>query len=227
MGNKTTGKRPAVKASARARVVPPAAVTKRPARKAKAAAVAPALAVANGVGPSNDPRVPDFAWLPIERVKPWVQNPRKNARAVGKVADSIRALGWGRPLVVNMWPSCQGELIIGHTAWLAAHELGLTVVPVRMRMMEPAAAHALAIADNKLGEIADWDPDELGRIVGSGEITGAHLAIAGFSEAELEALKNPPAITDTTIEATTECTCPQCGHKWQLQSRSKKASEAA
>jgi len=185
------------------------------------------LGVADGLSPSTDPTAPDFAWWPIDRVKPWVQNPRKNARAVGKVADSIRAFGWGRPLVVNVWPSCEGELIIGHTAWLAAHELKLDVVPVRVRRMEPPAAHALAIADNKLGEIADWDPDELGRIVGSGEITGAHLAIAGFSEEELEALANPAAITDTTIDATTECTCPKCGHKWTLQSRSKKASEAA
>ena len=183
--------------------------------------------MAEGMAPSSDPATPDFAWWPIDRVKPWVQNPRKNARAVGKVADSIRAFGWGRPLVVNVWPSCVGELIIGHTAWLAAHELKLELVPVRVRRMEPAAAHALAIADNKLGEIADWDPDELGRIVGSGEISAGQLAIAGFSYAELEALQHPPSFGDTTIEATTECTCPKCGHKWTLQNRAKKTAREA
>jgi len=177
--------------------------------------------------PSTDPTRPDFAWWPIDRVKPWVQNPRKNARAVGKVADSIRRWGFGRPLVVNDWRGCEGELIVGHTAWLAALELGVEQVPVRIRRMEPAAAHALAIADNKLGEISDWDPDELGRIVGSGEISGGDLALAGFSDAELEILRNPPAPGSTTIAATTECACPKCGHKFTLERSGKKPREAA
>jgi hypothetical protein len=93
--------------------------------------------------------------------------------------------------------------------------------------MEPSAAHALAIADNKLGEISDWDPDELGRIVGGGEISASQLHVAGFSDAELEALRNPPAPGSTTIEATTECKCPQCGHTFTLARSSKKASSEA
>src|SRR4051812_6002895 len=89
----------------------------------------PPLGQVDGLAPSTDPTRPDFAWWPIERVQPWEQNPRKNARAVGKVADSIRRWGWGRPLVVNDWKGCEGELIVGHTAWLAAHELKLEHVP--------------------------------------------------------------------------------------------------
>ncbi len=185
------------------------------------------LGQVDGLAPSTDPTQPDFAWWPNDRVKPWVQNPRKNARAVGPVADSLRRFGWGRPLVVNDWPKCKGELIIGHTAWLAALELQLDVVPVRIRRIVPALAHALAIADNKLGEISDWDPDELGRIVGSGEISAGDLGLAGFSDAELEELKNPPAPGSTTIAATTECACPKCGHKFTLERSGKKAREAA
>lgn len=185
------------------------------------------LGAVDGLMPSDDPNRPDFGWVAIEHVRPWVQNPRKNARAVGKVADSIRAFGWGRPLVVNEWPGCEGELIVGHTAWLAAHELKLEMVPVRYRRMEPAAAHALAIADNKLGEISDWDPDELGRIVGGGEISASQLHIAGFSDAELEELRNPPAPGSTTIAATTECKCPKCGHTFTLARSSKKATPEA
>ena len=183
-----------------------------------AAAPAPALELGkvDGLGPSRDASAPDFAWLPIDRVKPWVQNPRKNARAVGKVADSIRAFGWGRPLVINMWPACEGELIIGHTAWLAAHELKLDLVPVRMRRMEPAAAHALAIADNKLGEIADWDPDELGRIIGSGEISAAHIALAGFSDAELHALSNPGQLEEDDVPALPAVPVTVPGDLWLL-----------
>lgn len=200
---------------------------KSPATEAAPPASTPPLGVVDGLAPSADPTQPDFAWWAIDRVRPWVQNPRKNARAVGKVADSIRRWGWGRPLVVNVHPKCEGEIIIGHTAWLAALELGLEQVPVRIVRLEPAAAHGLAIADNKLGEISDWDPDELGRIIGSGEIGAGDLAIAGFSDAELEALRNPPAPGSTTIDATTECKCPKCGHEFQLARSGKKTREAA
>lgn len=185
----------------------------------------------DGLAPSADPTRPDFAWWSVDRVKPWVQNPRKNARAVGKVADSIRRWGWGRPLVVNAHPSAEGEIIVGHTAWLAALELKLEQVPVRLVRLEPGAAHALAIADNKLGEISDWDPDELGRIVGSGEIHAADLAIAGFGADELKKLLEPvhaPAdFAEVTIDAQTQYTCPRCQYEWRGQPSAKKADARA
>lgn len=185
-------------------------------RSSKRAPAAPSLGLVEGLGPSLDPTKPDFAWWPIDRVKPWVQNPRKNARAVGKVADSIRRWGFGRPLVINDWPGCDGELIVGHTAWLAALELKLDQVPVRIRRMEPAAAHALAIADNKLGEISDWDPDELGRIVGSGEISAADLGIAGFSASELQAINNQGNLEDDEVPEPPRVPVTQPGDLWVL-----------
>ncbi len=202
----------------------------RSARKSKPGATQPpgsadggaaevtALGRVDGLTPSADPTVPDFAWVPIARVKPWVQNPRKNAKAVGPVADSIRTFGWGRPLVINMWPGCEGELIVGHTAWLAAHELKLTQVPVRMRRMEPALAHALALADNKLGEISDWDPDELGRIIGGGELTTAQLNIAGFSPAELQTLSGNADMADDDVPPPPAVPITQPGDLWILGS---------
>jgi hypothetical protein len=210
--------------------------SKRSSKRAPAAAAsdepAPSqLGQIEGLAPSTDPTRPDFAWWPIDRVKPWVQNPRKNARAIGKVADSIRTFGWGRPLVVNDWPGCEGELIVGHTAWLAANELGLEQVPVRIRRMEPAKAHALALADNKLGEISDWDADELGRIVGSGEISAADLGVAGFGEDELKKLLEPvhaPGdFTEVTINAETQYTCPRCQYEWRGQPNPKKSNAPA
>lgn len=189
-------------------------------RRSQAPASEPAplaLGVVEGLVPSTDPTAPDFAWWPIDRVKPWVRNPRRNAKAVKPVAESIATFGWGRPLVVNVWPGCEGELIIGHTAWAAAQHLKLTMVPVRIRRMEPPAAHALAIADNKLGELSDWDPDELGRIIGSGELTAHQLNVAGFSAAELRALTNPGGLTDDDdVPAAPAEPITQPGDLWLL-----------
>lgn len=193
----------------------------RDARKSKRAATPEApedlpLTAVDGLEPSTDPTAPDFAWWPIARVKPWVSNPRKNAKAIKPVADSIRTFGWGRPLIVNVWPKCEGELIVGHTAWQAAQMLRLTQVPVRIRRMEPAAAHALALADNKLGEISDWDPEELGRIIGSGELSAGQLAIAGFSEDELRALSGNEDLADDEVPERPAKPVTEPGDLWVL-----------
>ena len=47
-----------------------------------------------------------------------------------------------------------GEIIAGHTRWKAAKELGLDRVPVRYLDLDPADAHLLAIADNRVAEEA-------------------------------------------------------------------------
>lgn len=193
---------------------PPAA--KRARREAAPPSIAPVLGVVEGLAPSNDPTAPDFAWWPISRVRPWKQNPRKNAKAIKPVAESLRTFGWGRPLVVNEWPGCEGELIIGHTTWMAAQHLKLEQVPVRIRRIPPALAHALAIADNKLGEISDWDPEELGRIVGGGEITPEHLAVAGFSTRELQLLSNPDGLEDDDVPERPKDPVTQPGDLWIL-----------
>lgn len=94
-------------------------------------------------------------WVDPATLRPWPKNPRRNERAVPRVAESIKRLGFGAPLTVR---AESREIIAGHTRWKAATSLGLALVPVHFRAgMSDDEAHALAIADNKLGEIADWD----------------------------------------------------------------------
>jgi len=125
-------------------------------------------------------------WVPIADLSPWASNPRQNASAIAEVAKSIRRFGWGAPIVAN---KRSGEIIAGHTRFQAAQRLGLDVVPVRWLDLDPADAHALALADNKLGEIATWDDAALADVLR--EIQAADeslLADTGFSEEELAAL---------------------------------------
>jgi len=191
---------------------------KKRARRAKAAPESGIVLVGQveGLLPSTDPTLPDFEWWPIARVKPWVHNPRRNKRAVPKVKASLLRWGWGRPLVANVWPGCEGELIVGHTAWLAAQELKLDRVPVRVRRMEPDRAHALALADNKLGEISDWDPEELGRIAASGLISIEDLQLAGFSESELRALHGSASLDEDDVPSLPRVPVTQPGDLWIL-----------
>src|SRR5262249_18918252 len=43
-------------------------------------------------------------WVPIERLRPWPHNPRKNAKAIDEVARSIKRFGFGSPIVAPTHP---------------------------------------------------------------------------------------------------------------------------
>ena len=93
-------------------------------------------------------------WVPRKQLNPWTKNPRKNKHAIAPVADSIKRLGFGAPIVAR---KSDGRVIAGHTRLLAAESLGLERVPVRWVDVTDREADMLALADNRLGELAQWD----------------------------------------------------------------------
>lgn len=124
---------------------------------------------------------PAAVWVEIKSLKPWDRNPRKNQPAIKPVADSIKRFGFGAPILARR---ADGEIIAGHTRILAAESLGLTRVPVRYLDLDPAEAHLLALADNKLNEKAEWDDAEVARILSEYGLEDAVLA--GWDSAELD-----------------------------------------
>jgi DNA modification methylase len=124
-------------------------------------------------------------WVPIEDLKPWKENPRKNDGAVKDVADSIRRFGFGAPLVARL---ADKQIIAGHTRLLAAKQLKLTTVPVRFLDLDPVDAQLLALADNKLGEIAEWDENALARLLNDLRAQGADIQASGFDSNEIDQL---------------------------------------
>lgn len=185
---------------------------------------------------SQAPEGSDF--VPIDSIRPWVDNPRKNAHAVERVRAAIKKFGWIRPIVANNHPRAKGEIIVGHTARLAALAEGLEFVPVRFVRLAPKLAHAAALADNKLGEISTWDTDLLAEIAKQGSVGLEDLAIAGFTTEELDRLGKPPALpsgdfAETSTTRDTQYQCPKCKHKWRAKpsrastTAAAKASKAA
>lgn len=122
-------------------------------------------------------------WVPIERLRPWIDNPRVNDAAVEKVARSIKRFGFGAPIVARR---ADGEVIAGHTRLKASAQLGLKKVPVRYLDLDPADAHLLSLADNKLNEAATWDDERLAELVKL--MDQGDLLLAGFSDREIDAL---------------------------------------
>ena len=128
-------------------------------------------------------------WVPIGDLTPWDRNPRDNDHAVQSVADSIKRFGWGSVIVAR---KSDGVVIAGHTRLKAAQKLGMDKVPVRYLDLDPAEAAAMALADNKLGELADWESDVLAEVLQGLEGEGVDLAGLGFSDDELSALLSGP-----------------------------------
>lgn len=120
-------------------------------------------------------------WVPLDSLVPWDKNPRNNDDAVKPVMDSIKRFGFAAPIVAR---AANREIIAGHTRWKAAKALGIKDVPVRFVDLDPADAHLLAIADNKLNERADWNEAAVASILSEFSLDDA--ALAGFDSKELD-----------------------------------------
>lgn len=126
---------------------------------------------------------PAAEWVERTRLVPWGNNPRVNDEAAKEVAKAIKRLGFGAPIVAR---SADNMVIAGHTRLKAAEMLGLDRVPVRFVDLDPADARLMAIADNKLGEKADWNIPKLGDVLS--EFSFDDAEIAGFGKRELDKL---------------------------------------
>lgn len=127
-------------------------------------------------------------WTPVQELTGWEDNPRNNSEAVPKVAESIKRFGFGSPVIAR---TADLMVIAGHTRLAAAISLGLETVPVRFLDLDPADAKLLALADNKLGEVAEWNEEKLSSEIRSlleGGTEDLDLDLAGFSTSEIEDL---------------------------------------
>ena len=158
-------------------------------------------------------------WVGIDELVPWERNPRVNDHAVADVAKSIERFGWGAVIVAR---KSDNVVIAGHTRLKAAKSLGMDKVPVRWLDLDPAEAAALALADNKLGEIAAWEHETLREVLQALEAESVDLAGLGFSDGELSALLGGPDLSggegaEELSEAdfeTFDHTCPRCGFEY-------------
>jgi len=115
---------------------------------------------------------------------PWDRNPRENEDAVPQVAASIQRFGFGAPLVVR--PSDR-RVLAGHTRLKASILLDLAKVPVRWLELSDTEADAYALADNRLGELAEWDDDLLSEVLRDLAADDVDLDALGFDDRELVA----------------------------------------
>jgi len=154
----------------------------------------------------------------IETITPYDRNPRNNDGAISKVASSIEAFGFKQPIVVDK----EHVIIVGHTRYLAAKQLGLTEVPVLVASdLSPEAAKAYRLADNKTHEFSEWNTELLALELGDLSQCDFNLNVTGFNADEIQGLI---AMADSVAQGLTDedavCEVPevpktQQGEIWQ------------
>lgn len=96
--------------------------------------------------------------IDVNKLIPYTKNPRKNDRAVDPVANSIREFGFKVPIVIDK----ENNVVCGHTRLKAAKKLGMKAVPcIIADDLTKEQIAAFRLADNKVGELAEWDFDLL------------------------------------------------------------------
>ena len=89
----------------------------------------------------------DIKQINVDKLIPYINNPRKNNDAVDQVASSIKNFGFKVPIVIDK----DNEIITGHTRLKAAKKLGIEEVPcIIADDLTPAQIKAFRIADNKV-----------------------------------------------------------------------------
>lgn len=158
--------------------------------------------------------------LPITSITPYARNPRKNQSAIATVKASLKEYGFQQPLVLDR----DNVIVVGHTRFAAALELGMKEVPVKYcDDLTPAQIKGYRIMDNRSAQNSDWDMDLLALEFDDLKAEGFDLDLTGFDADELAGIdlngepESAPASSATEIDPDDYqmgCRCPRCGFEF-------------
>lgn len=119
----------------------------------------------------------------IRLIKPYPRNAKVHSKEqVKKIADSIQEFGFLSPVLIDR----DYNLIAGHGRVEAAKTLGWKTVPcLFVDGLTEAQRRAYILADNRLGEIAEWDADLVSEELAALEEMDFDIDLTGFGEDDL------------------------------------------
>jgi hypothetical protein len=101
--------------------------------------------------------------VPLHTLTPDPANARKHPdRNIVAIRGSLAAFGQVKPVVVR---EATGTVVCGNGTLAAALALGWTHIAAVVKPMDQATATALAIADNRTAELAEWDNGVLDKLL--------------------------------------------------------------
>lgn len=142
----------------------------------------------------------------IEDLIPYENNPRKNDKAVEAVKESIKQCGYISPIIIDE----SNVILAGHTRLKAFYELGTEEIEcMRVSGLTEEQKKKFRLLDNKVGEIAEWDFDQLAEELEGMDFRGFEFdwGINPDEEIEIEEIDVPEIPEETTTKL---------GDIWQL-----------
>src|SRR5277367_6306311 len=122
---------------------------------------------------------------PIERLKPYERNPRKNDKAVDRIRASIREFGFAVPILAKS----DGVVVDGHLRLKGAIAEKMKEVPViPCDGWTDAQVKAFRLMVNRSVSWADWDLDALALEFGELKKLEFNLLLTGFDSREIDSL---------------------------------------
>ena len=137
----------------------------------------------------------------IKELKPAQKNPRKGD--IAAIKASYERFGQRKPIVAHRKTK---EVIAGNHQLSAATELGWDKIAVVWVDDDEATATAYSVADNRIGQLGEWDVENL--VDALSEIDPLDLNATGFSEADYEDFM---ALLDEQVGAVSATTSPESG----------------
>lgn len=132
----------------------------------------------------------------VDELRTFEKNPRRGD--VARIAESLRARGQYRPLVVNRGTHTgrEMEVLAGNHTLAAARSIGLDYVDVGIVDVDADTAAAIVVADNRLADLGGYDEATLAELLSDiDDLTGT-----GYSDADLQAIlaaqESPEELTD-------------------------------
>ena len=114
----------------------------------------------------------------IDKLIPYINNAKVHSEdQITRIASSIREFGFLSPVLIDK----DFNVIAGHGRIMAARKLGMTEVPcIAVEGLSDAQRKAYILADNRLGELADWDMDLVRLELEELELANFDIDLTGF-----------------------------------------------
>jgi len=145
---------------------------------------------------------------PIDSLTPDPENARTHdADNLTAIAASLKAFGQQKPIVVDL----RGVVLAGNGTLAAARSLGWEEVDVVETDLSGNAAAAYAIADNRTGELSQWDYQALALALE--QLPSGMALTTGFEAGAMESITTlaKRIENEQATKPPKKITCPQCG----------------
>lgn len=123
-------------------------------------------------------KIADVQEVTLTKLVPYEKNAKKHgAEQIEKLKASIQEFGFVNPCLIDK----DFNLIAGHGRVMAAKELGIDKVPcVFVEGLTEDQRRAYILADNRLGELGEWDMDLVSEELKDLDAHGFVLELTGF-----------------------------------------------